>query len=37
MVFFRVARVFLVVKLPSPRPRTGALKFWSAATWNSYA
>ncbi len=34
-VFFSVARVFLVVKLPSPRPRTGELKFRSAASWNS--
>ena len=35
-VFFSVARVFFVSKLPSPWPSTGELKFWSAATWNSY-
>jgi hypothetical protein len=35
-VFFRVARVFFVTKLPSPWPSTGELKFWSAATWNWY-
>jgi hypothetical protein len=35
-VFLSVARVLRVEKLPSPRPRTGELKFRSAETWNSY-